>query len=137
MANTIQKNTIIDGPRHTVVQVWLASDGVAGELSDEVIVDVSALSVAAGQTSISKLVVEEVKASFTGFSGNLEFDRTTNQGIIGLPDGNDVDINYCKVGGFQDNGSGSTGDVVLNTSGFATAGDEGSLVVKVRKKYTT
>lgn len=139
MANTIQKNTILDGPRHAIVEVWLASDGATGELSDEVIVDVSGLSVAEGQTSISSLVVENLHYSTRGCSATLDFDRTTNQGIYNLPADLADTVNFKGDGssGLIDNGSGSTGDVILNTSGFTASGDDISLKIKVRKKYTT
>jgi len=137
MANTIQKNTILDGPRHAIIQAWFASDGVTGELSDEVLVDVSALSVAEGQTSISSLVVEKIFATTSGAAAELDFDRTTNQGIIELPTDSEADYDFRKMGGgVYDHGTGSTGDIIMSTTGFADAGDDISIQIQVRKKYT-
>lgn len=138
MANTIQKNTILDGPRHAIVQAWFASDGTTGDLSDEVVVDLSALSVPQDKTSISSLVVEHISASATGCSAELSFDRTTNQGIYEIPTDSTETVDFKAGGGsgILDNGSGGTGDILINTTGFSGSGDDIFLKIKVRKKFT-
>ena len=129
MANTVNKRTVIDGPKIAIIHVYLASDGASGELTDQVIVDVSTLTPA--PTSVS---VRRVYGHCTGFTSTLEFDATTDVAFLNLPSGEGFDVNFERFGGLKDNsGAGSTGDIVLTTSGFTAAGDAGWLVIKVEK----
>ena len=128
MANTITKNTLIDGHRNAVTHTYLLSDGSAGDIADNVVVDASALSPAPSTVRIMK-----IKWSFTGFTGRLEFDATTDTGAWVLGDTDGV-MDFTDIGGIQSTaGGGETGDVVLTTVGFTAATDEGSLLVYVAK----
>ena len=130
MANTVTKRTLIDGPKHAIIHVYLKSDGAAGELTDEVIVDASTLSPVP-----TKCTIEEIWYSFAGFDGMLEFDATTDTPAWKLVAAQAPSY-FCfqPFGGIKDNtGAGSTGDILLTTAGFTAATDEGTLVIKVRK----
>jgi hypothetical protein len=129
MANTKTSQTLIDGDKLAVIKVYIASDGAAGDLTDSVIVDVSALIGAP-----SKVTIEQIWTSFVGCSGVLEFDATTDVGALVIPGDVDMCQDYRNFGGIKDNsGAGSTGDITLSTTGFATAGDAGHIIIAVRK----
>ena len=128
MANTVTKRILLDSEKRAVIQIHLASDGAAGELTDEVLVDVSTLSPAP-----SKTTVEQIWWDLVGFDLKLEFDATADTILWKLGAGEGYQ-DFRSFGGIKDNtGAGSTGDVVGTTTGFAAAGDEGTLLIMVRK----
>lgn len=129
MANTVQIQTIQDGPKYTTIKAYLASDGATGELTDQVIFDASAFSGAPTDSTIVKLW-----ASTTGCSFNLEWDATTDVPAISFPADFSESLCFEKIGGLPNNaGAGKTGDILLNTSGFTAAGDQITLVLLVKK----
>lgn len=129
MANTVTSQVLQDGERNAVLHVYIASDGAAGEETDTVIVDVSALADAPSLVKVSK-----IKALISGFSAVLEWDADTDVPFLALPDGTDVELDYSDVGGLQNNGgTGVTGDITITTTGFSAAGDAGAITLWVRK----
>ena len=129
MANTITSQTLIDGDKRAIIKYFIASDGSTGDVSDGVVVDVSALIDAP-----SKVTIEQIWTSFVGCSGVLEFDATTDVGALVIPGDVNMYQDYRSFGGIKDNsGAGSTGDIVLTTTGLATAGDAGHIIIAVRK----
>jgi hypothetical protein len=129
MANTVTITKLVDGQRNAVLHVYVASDGAAGELSDQVVVDASSLSGAP-----TKLTIERICWAFQGFSGRLEFDATADSPAAVLFDGDNGCLDFSSFGGLPDPaGAGSTGDILLTTTGFSASGDEGVLIIEVRK----
>jgi len=129
MANTVDVRYIVDNSRRTVAHVYILSDGVAGELTDEVVVDVSALTPTPSKVSINK-----IKGVFSGTTGVLEWDATADVGIFSIPDSETFEFNFGEYGGLTNNaGAGVTGDITLSTTGFATAGDTGFLIIECLK----
>jgi hypothetical protein len=131
MANTFTVRKLIDGPRHTVIHAYMASDGSSGELTDQVLVDASTL-----DPVPTKLVVECVKWNLDGFTATLEFDATADVPFMVLDSGSDGDKDFRSVGGLVDNsGVGSTGDITITSDGFSTVADNGSITIQVRKNF--
>jgi hypothetical protein len=129
MANTVNLRTLIDGPKTVVIHGYVASDGAAGELSDQVVVDASALSPVP-----TNVTIERVFGHLVGFTGTLEFEATADVPFMTLPDGESFDFCLEEFGGLKDNsGAGASGDVVLTTTGFSAAGDAGWFVIVARK----
>lgn len=129
MANTFTTQTLVDGERNAIIHAYMASDGVAGELTDQVLVDVSALS---GAPSTVK--VRKITCNLTGFSAVLEFDATADVTFATLPDGSDAEFDYSQFGGIQNNaGAGVTGDITISTTGFSASGDVGHITIWVQK----
>jgi hypothetical protein len=129
MANTVTKQKIADNERNAIVHVWLASDGAAGELTDEVVVDVSDLS-----GSPSSVEVVRMESTLTGFSATLEWDATTDVPFLQIPADTLVQSDWRDFGGLQNNaGAGVTGDIVLTTAGFSAATDKGHITFWLKK----
>lgn len=129
MANTVTTRVVLDGPRLACIHVWLASDGAAGELTDQVVVDVSTLTPAP-----TKVSVMSVEGHLVGFTGRLEFDATADIPFASLPQDEYFCVDFTKFAGLKDNsGAGSTGDIVLTTAGFTAVTDIGHLVIWVKK----
>ena len=63
MANTITKTTLHDGQKNAVTHTYLLSDGSAGDITDNVVVDASGLSPAPSTVRIMK-----IWWSFSGFT---------------------------------------------------------------------
>ena len=128
MANTVDIQTIEDGPRNLVVRVYLASDGVTGDISNQVIVDASTLN---GVPDTLKLV--HCMAQLSGFTALLKWDATTDDELLHLSDGQNEYEMYDFGGIPNPKSTGYTGDVMIDTTGFTAAGDNGSIVLEFHK----
>lgn len=131
MANAVQKSILVDSPRYSVVHVYLNSDGAAGDEADTVLVDASALQ---GANAVSNL--HRVQGCLTGFTARLELDGSTDAEAVILPDGQPFDFDFTrhnfpitKLTGL----AGATGDVTVTTNGMTASGDEGFLIITVKK----
>lgn len=132
MANTVAIRNIIDGTERLTVHTYLASDGSSGELTDQIIIDVSALLPAA-----SDMVIERIYGLIRGFTLIFEFDATTDVPFAAAPDGYPFDWDFKCFGGLADNsGAGKVGDVTVTTTGFTASGDAGFFVIEGRKRGT-
>ena len=130
MANTVTLQSIIDGPKTHVVKIYLASDGAAGELTDQLVVDVSLLLPAA-----TKVSIEKVQWSLNGFDAILEWDATTDVQIFTLgASASTSELDFTSFGGIPNNaGAGITGDILLTTVGFTATSDTGVIILTCRK----
>jgi hypothetical protein len=137
MANTVTKTTVTDSKRLAVVHVYLQSDGSSGELTDEVVIDVSALARGPEGNLCDHVRVRRVYGSMDGFTAFLEFDATTDDRFLNFPNGAPgVYADFTAYGGVEDpESSGTTGDVILTTAGFTAATDAGWFVIEAEKIY--
>lgn len=125
MADTITRQTIVDGERNAVVKVHIASDGTGS--TNASFLDISAL-----LNSPSTVTIERIWAGLSGFSVDLIWDADSNVDIITLPDG-DLDWDFRDFGGLPNNaGTGVTGDILFSSRN-TTADDEGTIIVSVKK----
>ena len=127
MAATVASQTIHNGARNLVVKSFVS--GTTGDITDTVIVDVSAIDSGIG---VNGLTLTEIDWNVTGFTAALEWDATTDVGLIQLDGEGHQD--FRAVGGIKNNaGSGATGDVLITTTGYTASGDGGHIVMKFRK----
>lgn len=133
MANIVDVTTLLDGPRHAIVQVYLQSDGSGNELEDHVLLDpVNDF----GLTSDQRFSVEEILFNFTGFDATIQFDTgvITKNVIWVLPEGASNYVDFRPFGGFKDRSElDGTGKLQMNTLGFTSVNSFGSMVLKIRK----
>lgn len=125
MANTVTIRNLVDGENVGYAHIYIASDGSSGELTDTVVLDASAL---AGATPIKE--IDEVTWDLIGFTAKLEFDQTTDSTIILMQGSESICFDHPVT---NPQGTGTTGDVVITTTGFASAGDEGVITIRYRK----
>ena len=124
---------IVDGPRRVVVQGAIEETG--GDLADEVLLDLSALTPA--PTSVT---IERAFANLSGFSMIIETDQTTDSLVLAVADSDSVDVTFKGnlqipgADGWKEVGSGGTGDIVLTTTGVG-AGDAGTVYVVAKKEF--
>lgn len=130
MANTITKQTIIDGSKYLVVKLHIEGDG-SGEETNLVLVDASTYSPAFTNNSIIG-----VHSTLSGFTADLLWDATANVPIINIPD-YEYNLNGPQIGWFgglpNNAGAGRTGDILLTTTGLG-ANDHGTIILEIKKK---
>lgn len=127
MVNTVTKQTLIDGQRNLVLQVYIAGDG-SGEETGTIIVDVSTF---AGNPATVR--VNRIQADLSGFAAALLWDATTDVPFLDLIDGRSAQ-SFRKIGGLINNSStGKTGDILITTLGLGT-GDKGTITIEMVKK---
>ena len=132
MPNIVDTTSLLQGPRHTIVQVYLENDGYSGELKNEILLD-PVLDL--GLTKDTRFVVEEILFHFAGFDATLKFEtgRVDKLNIWVLPEGAANYVDLRPFGGFKDRcGPDGTGKLLLSTNGFTNNNAKGSLLLKVR-----
>ena len=134
MANTVNITPLIDGSKVLVYHIYLKSDGATGDLEDEVLLDPKDL----GLANEPKFSIDEILFHFAGFDGWIEFDSglITDTMIWVLPEGSEAYVDFRSFGGLTDRSSklDGTGKILLNTTGFTSSTDHGSIILKVRVK---
>lgn len=133
MANTITKQTIVDGSKWLIVKIHIEGDG-SGEETNTVLIDASTYSPAFTNCSLVNL-----HANLTGFTCDLIWDATANVPITNVPD-YEVHWGEGEHGGLFSNagipnnaGAGKTGDILISTVGLG-ANDHGTILLKIKKK---
>jgi hypothetical protein len=132
MADTVANTTLQNTSRRLVVRSQFTIDGT--EAADLILVDKSAF-VGPDGTEPSKLVVEKIAWDLNGFSVLVEFDHDTDDKIATISGVGEISFTEnSKFQGFIDPAStGATGDIVATTL-TTDAGDEGFIVLYLRKK---
>jgi len=126
MADAVTSQTLVDGPKTSVLKFTNVSDGT-GE-SAVVKVDVSALA-----DSPSKVKIMQAWFATDGMSVDVLFDATSNVLAFTAPAGMTDHLDFRSFGGIQNNaGTGVTGDILFTTRGH-TAADTYSIILEVSK----
>lgn len=127
MANTITKQTILDGSRLLVVKVHILGDGT-GEETDTLLIDASSYSPAFTDASVRRIT-----AALSGFAATLEWDATADTPLCTLPEGESI-LPFEFLGNVpSDAGAGVTGDINFTTNGLG-ANDQGTIIIELVKK---
>ena len=133
MANTVDTTIVLDGPRHTIAQIFLQSDGSGQELNNFVLLDpVEDF----GLKSTQRFTVEEILFNLAGFDAMVSFDTglVDKNMIWVLPEGASNFVDFRPFGGFKDRSAlDGTGKLLISTLGFTSVNSFGSLLLKVRK----
>lgn len=126
MPNTIAKQLILNGTRNYITKVTIVGDGSGEETA-------LLLNSTTGDLGTADKLMA-VQASFTGFSGTLLWDASTDVKITQIVADKDVHLKWYKYGGLTNNsGTGKTGDILLSTIGLG-AGDVGEITLYLKKK---
>lgn len=134
MANTVNIRKLVESPDKATFYVYLESDGLSGELDDQVFIDPTTdfePPLAAGMD----MVLWECWYEVQNFTVQLGFETVTGvQPAWTLTPGVNSCHKWFKFGGIPDkSGQDATGRLVLNTVGFITPQNQGTIVVTVRK----
>lgn len=133
MANTVTVTKILEGKKEAYFHVYLLSDGAAGELSDQVLID-PAVDFSPALTAGTRITLMEMWGHLVGFDARLEFDATADTTAWVLNSQCFDHIDFSPFGGISDrSGAGATGKLQITTSGFTAATDQGTLIIRVRK----
>lgn len=125
MANRIDITTLQDGPRFNVTHVYIQSDGAAGDLD----------SYELAAPAEGRFTIESIRWAFTGFSAKLHFEILVDDTLIWvIPESSGNYIDFREIGGLKDrSATDGTGRILISTTGLATVGDEGSIILKLKK----
>lgn len=134
MANTVERQLLVDGPRKVVMQVYLKSDGVSGELNRFDLLTADEVDMEDG----GRFSIVEVMYNFAGFDAVLEFDSgmvSQNRKWV-LTEGTNASVNFERFGGLQDDSDAldRTGTLQITTTGFTSSSDQGSILLILNKK---
>lgn len=134
MANTVRITKLLEGPKTAVFHVFLQSDGSSGELTDSVLIDPTT-SFSPALPATNAMTIEEIWYQLDGFAALLEFDATTDVGVVTLSSApGDSHFDFRSFGGIKDfAGSAATGKLQVTTNGFTAATDNGFIIIQVRK----
>jgi hypothetical protein len=129
MANVVDVNTLHDGERNAVFHIRIEGDG-SGDEAASALIDISTL-----KGAPSSVKIRAVDGKQTGFSSSLLWDATTDELACEVPAGTSF-LDADMYGGIINKaGSGVTGDINITTVGLGS-GDNGVIVLEVRKKFT-
>ena len=129
MVDTVTVTKLFEGAKHVYFQFTNNSDGT-GETTVSKI-DISTLT-SDGRTPV-RLSLISIDGNSIGMITTLLWDHTSDV-VIGEFSG-DIIMDFDKLGGKHDTGSGGTGDILITTAGH-TSGDSYNLITKWRKKFT-
>lgn len=135
MANTVTITKIIDGARSAVFHVFIQSDGASGDLTDQVLIDPS-VDLDPRLGARPGLTIDQLWYDLSGFDARLEFEYLVGDTAVWtLSGGNGVHMDFGQFGGLKDrsNPLDGTGKLMLTTNGLNAAGDNGTIIIKVRK----
>ena len=135
MAATILTTIAIDGSRDFVARIDITGDA-AGDVSATPIIDPQA-AIASVQASVglkglpTDFKIKSVDWEFTGFTGALLWDATTDVLAVALPqyDGRMDFVDGSGIPLVNNAGTGKTGKLLLSTSGLA-ANKWGTIIIK-------
>lgn len=131
MANLVTVQTLLDGPRHVILHVYIKSDGSGTDLTSKEIANPADFRMT-GKNRFFTL--EKVESGLNGFSASLRFDYLVNGNFIWAIPEYQSDFDFTWAGGLKDRSCNldGTGRILLSTQGLGE-GDEGSFVLKLRK----
>lgn len=135
MANDITITKLIDGPRNAVLHIVIASDGSTGDLTNFTLID-PAFDFSPELPAKPIMTIEEIWYELAGFTARLQFNYLTKSTPIwtlaGQASGH---MDFTKFGGLKDrsNPLDANGKLTITTTGLATIGCQGTIVIKVRK----
>ena len=129
MANTITKQTLLDGSKTLRVKVNIEGTG-DGDIDSEVIINASEY-----DPPYTDCKITNIESFLNGFTAKLEWAADSPVMIMQLPQG---DSRYSDHSGLLNNaGAGKTGDILLSTAdleGFPN--DKGTIIITIKKKGT-
>lgn len=133
MADTVASQTLVDGPKITVLKLTNVSDGTGESAVTKV--DVSALQSSADGDTCSGVIIERIWWQCIGMKVQILWDASTDLFCIELGENQSGDHDYSLFGGLLNNaGGGKTGDINFTTVGASSA-DTYTVILFLRKKF--
>lgn len=142
MANTVEKQVIIDGPSKALIRWYLESDGNEGELTNYVLLDPNVdfgqpMPLQLDQDNKPKpkqISILQVWFSGAWFDIELGFDGTVPTKAITIARDSQFYLDFRYFRGIKDNTTvDPTGKLTITTRDFAPLGSSGFLVLELLK----
>ena len=136
MADAVTSQTLVDGPRTTVMAFTNVSDGTGESAVTKV--DASALSSMGGPggaATSTDLKISQIWWSIDGINVDILWNASSNVLALSVGGNNGAGHLDCRsFGGLQNNaGGGVNGDVLFTTRNH-TSGDTYSIIIELIKK---
>jgi len=130
MAHTVTVRPLLAGTARSIYLIGLVSDGVSGELSNEILITPAML----GLTTKARLAIEGIEYNFADFDAQLLFDTGVTEKSLAWTLHSQLSMNdFNPYGGIKDqSGIDGNGNILFSTNGFGSAGTSGTLIIKVR-----
>ena len=132
MANLVKVKKLVSGSRNVLLSVFLKSDGVTGELNEEVILDpVEDL----GLTTKARLTLQRIEYNIAGFDAIIEFDSGSVDDNFKwvMSEGANAPVDFRPWSGLvDDSGMDGNGKLKISTVGFTSSTDMGSILISLR-----
>jgi hypothetical protein len=130
MAHTVTVTPLMAGSSRSIFLIGLESDGVSGELTNEILINPCLL----GLNSKARLVIEGIEYNFADFDARLLFDSGFPAKRLAWTMHSQLSTNdFNPYGGIKDQSDiDGNGNILITTNGFGSAGVVGSLIIKIR-----
>ena len=133
MANTVAVKFIENGDKNVLVHVYLKSDGVTGELTDQTLVDPV---VDLGMLPGARLRLSRIEYNFSGFDCVLSFGSGTVDPNFKwvMTEGANAPVDFERWGRiYDDSGLDGNEKLQISTTWFTNSGDQGSMLIRLVK----
>ena len=135
---------LMDGPTDVVYRYFFKSDGISGELNNFVLLDPAWLTkgdnthpyLPPGPYTSGVFSIQMIQYNLSDFTMEIGFQSANSQSIIALVPSVDSWLDFRPLNGMPDltpYGDSPTGRIICSTNGFASPGQIGFMVMKVRK----
>lgn len=138
--NTVNINIIENGPKNVLLLVYMASDGVTGELFNYPLITLSQLGMLLPGSSTlpprPRLRLSRIEYNYSGFDAVISFDSGTipNNYKWVLTEGANAPVDFDAWGRVFDNsGLDGNGNLEISTVGFTSSTDQGSMLIRLVK----
>jgi len=130
---SITKVKISDGPSKSIYQFYFESNGVDGELENELLIDPT-VDFTPALSSKEQITINQIWYGFSWFDVLLTFDALEQFPSWVLPRDASTYVDFRYFGGLKDrSGAESTGKLYISTDGYAPAGSKGTMIVEFKK----
>jgi hypothetical protein len=133
MAHTITNRLRNESDATWTIHVFLRSDGVTGELTDQRLLSSTELTPSLPAGAV--LSVQEIWYSLTNFTVQVGWKTSgATLGAITLTSGSDNHMDFTRFAGVMDMSAGtSSGQLVISTVGFTTTAAFGHIIIRGHK----
>ena len=132
MPNIVNQKVFVDGPRRAIVHLYLESDGVSGEMKDQLVINTRTDIVPVGQ--VTPVTIDQIWWSLSYFDARISIGDVPNAPFWVLPVGGGGHADFRGFGGIKlPQSLDGTGMVLLSTNGFAPKDSWGSIILALKK----
>jgi hypothetical protein len=132
MPNTVNQTVFLDGSKLATVHLYIESDGVSGEMANQLVIDMKNDIQPIG--SPTQATIQQIWWGQSYYDARLSFQDTVPVPFWVLPVGSDSHVDFRSIGGLKvPVDLDGNANILLTTVGFAPAGSWGSYIIQLKK----